>query len=114
MPPHGYELNNLDNDTLDAPNVYQEDMSRQRYPEPVFPVDSDEPVSMPVELLSDEARFKHANPAYQSAVLHTTSSDGHTTSSESHKDDGECFYYNRFINGILKPCIIYYFCEDST
>lgn len=88
VPPHGYELNNLDNDTLDAPNVYQEDMSRQRYPEPVFPVDSDEPVSMPVELLSDEARFKHANPAYQSAVLHTTSSDGHTTSSESHKDDG--------------------------
>ncbi|XP_022814674.1 uncharacterized protein LOC111348327 isoform X2 [Spodoptera litura] len=88
VPPHGYELNNLDNDTLDAPNVYQEDMSRQRYPEPVFPVDSDEPVSMPVELLSDEARFKHANPAYQSAVLHTTTSDGHTTSSEGHKDDG--------------------------
>lgn len=88
VPPHGYELNNLDNDTLDAPNVYQEDMSRPRYPEPVFPVDSDEPVSMPVELLSDEARFKHANPAYQSAVLHTTGSDGHTTSSESHKDDG--------------------------
>ncbi|PZC75962.1 hypothetical protein B5X24_HaOG205303 [Helicoverpa armigera] len=87
VPPHGYELNNLDNDTLDAPN-YQEDMSRQRYQEPVFPVDSDEPVSMPVELLSDEARFKHANPAYQSAVLHTTSSDGHTTSSEGHKDDG--------------------------
>lgn len=89
MPPHGYELNNLDNDTLDAPNVYQEDMSRQRYQEPVFPADSDEPVSMPVEMLSDEARFKHANPAYQSAVLHTTTSDGHTTSSEGHiKDDG--------------------------
>ena len=88
MPPHGYELNNLDNDTLDAPNVYQEDMSRQRYQEPVFPAGSDEPVSMPVEMLSDEARFKHANPAYQSAVLHTTTSDGHTTSSEGHKDDG--------------------------
>ncbi|XP_026733175.1 uncharacterized protein LOC113497692 isoform X2 [Trichoplusia ni] len=86
VPPHGYELNNLDNDQLDAPNVYQEDISRQRYTEPVFPVDSDEPVSMPVEMLSDEARFKHANPAYQSAVLHTNSSDGHTTSSD--KDDG--------------------------
>lgn len=89
VPPHGYELNNLDNDQLDAPNVYQEDISRQRYTEPVFPVDSDEPVSMPVEMLSDEARFKHANPAYQSAVLHTNSSDGHTTSSD--KDDGKYF-----------------------
>ncbi|XP_075974926.1 uncharacterized protein LOC142975760 isoform X2 [Anticarsia gemmatalis] len=83
VPPHGYELNNLDNDTLDAPNVYQEDISRQRYNEPMFPADSDEPVSMPVELSSDEARFKHANPAYQSAVL---TSDGHT-SSDGHKDD---------------------------
>ncbi|KAM3963732.1 inaD-like protein isoform 2-T2 [Aphomia sociella] len=77
VPPHGYELNNLDNDTLDAPNVYQEDMSRQRYTEPVFPVDSGEPVSMPAELSSDEARFKHTNPAYQSAVLHSDTSDGH-------------------------------------
>ncbi|CAH2991120.1 unnamed protein product [Chilo suppressalis] len=73
VPPHGYELNNLDNDALDAPNLYQEDMSRQRYTEPAFPVDSDEPVSMPVDLSSDEVRFKHANPAYQSAVLHTSS-----------------------------------------
>lgn len=88
VPPHGYELNNLDNDTLDAPNVYQEDMSRQRYNESVFPVDSDEPVSMPVELSNDEARFKHANPAYQSAVL---TSDGHTTS-DAHKDDGKIFH----------------------
>ncbi|KOB75084.1 putative multiple pdz domain protein, partial [Operophtera brumata] len=84
VPPHGYELNNLDNDTLDAPN-YQEDISRQRYAEPIFPVGSDEPVSMPVELSSDEARFKHANPTYQSAVLHT-SSDG---ASDGHKDDGK-------------------------
>ncbi|KAL4713345.1 hypothetical protein ACJJTC_006813 [Scirpophaga incertulas] len=76
VPPHGYELNNLDNDTLDAPNIYQEDMTRQRYAEPAFPVDSDEPVSMPIELSSDDARFKHSNPAYQSAVLHTSSSDG--------------------------------------
>ncbi|KAL0831491.1 hypothetical protein ABMA28_002288 [Loxostege sticticalis] len=84
VPPHGYELNNLDNDALDAPNIYQEDMSRQRYPEPAFPVDSDEPVSMPAELSSDE-RFKHSNPAYQSAVLHTTSSDG-DGSKEDHNE----------------------------
>lgn len=83
VPPHGYELNNLDNDTLDAPNVYQEDMNRQRYNEPVFPVDSDEPVSMPAELSNDEARFKHSNPAYQSAVLHSTSSD----TNDTHKDE---------------------------
>ncbi|KAG6445753.1 hypothetical protein O3G_MSEX004023 [Manduca sexta] len=84
VPPHGYELNNLDNDTLDAPSVYQED-SRQRYGDAPFPVDSDEPVSMPVELSSDE-RFKHATPTYQSAVLHTTSNDG--TSSDANRDDG--------------------------
>lgn len=83
VPPHGYELNNLDNDTLDAPNVYQEDMTRQRYSESMFPVDSNEPVSMPVELSSDEARFKHTNPTYQSAVL---TSDGHTIA-EGHKED---------------------------
>ncbi|XP_049868253.1 uncharacterized protein LOC126368367 isoform X2 [Pectinophora gossypiella] len=92
VPPHGYELNNLDNDALDAPNVYQEDIHRQRYAEPSFPVDSDEPVSMPAELSNDEARFKHTNPAYQSAVLHTstTASDG---TSDGHKDD---------INGLKK------------
>ncbi|XP_061729817.1 uncharacterized protein LOC133534624 isoform X5 [Cydia pomonella] len=73
VPPHAYELNNLDNDALDARNTYQEDRSRQRY-EPSFPVDSDEPVSMPAELSSDEARFKHSTPMYQSAVLMT--SDG--------------------------------------
>ncbi|XP_063359949.1 uncharacterized protein LOC134649151 isoform X3 [Cydia amplana] len=73
VPPHAYELNNLDNDALDARNAYQEDRSRQRY-EPSFPVDSDEPVSMPAELSSDEARFKHSTPMYQSAVLMT--SDG--------------------------------------
>ncbi|XP_045534505.1 multiple PDZ domain protein isoform X2 [Papilio machaon] len=83
VPPHGYELNNLDNDTLDAPNVYQEDI-RARYTEAVFPADSDEPVSMPVELSSDEARFKHSNPAYQSAVL----TSGSETASDGHKDDG--------------------------
>ncbi|KPI92875.1 Tyrosine-protein phosphatase non-receptor type 13 [Papilio xuthus] len=83
VPPHGYELNNLDNDTLDAPNVYQEDI-RPRYTEAVFPVDSDEPVSMPVELSSDEARFKHSSPAYQSAVL-TSSSEA---ASDGYKDDG--------------------------
>ncbi|XP_013180222.1 PREDICTED: uncharacterized protein LOC106126858 isoform X2 [Papilio xuthus] len=83
VPPHGYELNNLDNDTLDAPNVYQEDI-RPRYTEAVFPVDSDEPVSMPVELSSDEARFKHSSPAYQSAVL-TSSSE---VASDGYKDDG--------------------------
>ncbi|XP_013185226.2 uncharacterized protein LOC106130842 [Amyelois transitella] len=82
VPPHGYELNNLDNEALDAPNVYQEDITRQRYAEPVFPVDSDEPVSMPAELSSDE-RFKHSNPAYQSAVLHSTSD----SASDGHKDD---------------------------
>lgn len=80
-------MNNLDNDTLDAPN-YQEDRSRQRYAEPVFPIDSDEPVSMPVELSSDEAKFKHTNPAYQSAVLHT-SSDG---ASDGLRDDGELIH----------------------
>ncbi|CAG4973762.1 unnamed protein product [Parnassius apollo] len=85
VPPHGYELNNLDNDTLDAPNVYQEDTTKQRYSESVFPVDSDEPVSMPAELSSDEARFKHSNPTYQSAVLHTSSSEA---TSDGHKDDG--------------------------
>lgn len=88
VPPHGYELNNLDNETLDAPNMYQEDRNRQRYAEPAFPVDSDEPVSMPAELSSDEARFKHANPAYQSAVLHTSSNTEGT--SDGHKDDSEC------------------------
>ncbi|XP_063530786.1 uncharacterized protein LOC134741803 isoform X3 [Cydia strobilella] len=72
VPPHAYELNNLDNDALDARNAYQEDRNRQRY-EPSF-VDSDEPVSMPAELSSDEARFKHSTPMYQSAVLMT--SDG--------------------------------------
>ncbi|KAJ2950156.1 hypothetical protein O0L34_g11510 [Tuta absoluta] len=86
VPPHGYELNNLDNATLDAPN-YQEDRSRQRYIEPTFPADSDEPVSMPAELSSDEARFKHANPAYQSAVLHTSSAISEATS-DGYKDDG--------------------------
>lgn len=40
---------------------------------------------MPVELSGDEAKFKHTNPAYQSAVLHT-SSDG---ASDGHKDDGK-------------------------
>lgn len=90
VPPHGYELNNLDNDALDAPNIYQEDMSRQRYPEPAFPVDSDEPVSMPAELSSDE-RFKHSNPAYQSAVLHTTSSDG-----DGSKEDRELISRNLY------------------
>ncbi|XP_069356269.1 uncharacterized protein [Maniola hyperantus] len=84
VPPHGYELNNLDNDTLDAPNVYQEDINLQRFSEPAFPVDSDEPVSMPAELSSDE-RFKHSNPTYQSAVLHTTTND---SASDGHKDDG--------------------------
>lgn len=89
VPPHGYELNNLDNDALDAPNMYLEDkMNRQRYGEPAFPIDSDEPVSMPVDLSSDEAHFKHANPAYQSAVLHT-SSDG--TSDVHVKDEGKYF-----------------------
>ncbi|XP_059055548.1 uncharacterized protein LOC131849485 [Achroia grisella] len=83
VPPHGYELNNLDNDALDAPNVYKEDLSRQRYTEPVFPVDSDEPVSMPVDLSSDDTKFKHSNPGYQSAVLHCTSSD----TTDGHKDD---------------------------
>lgn len=71
IPPHGYELNNLDNDTLDAPNVYQEDP--RRFAAPIFPVDSDEPVSMPVELSSDETRFCHSNPTYQSAVICTSS-----------------------------------------
>ncbi|CAK1540669.1 unnamed protein product [Leptosia nina] len=80
--PQNYELNNLDNDTLDAPNAYQED-PRQRYNEPAFPVDSDEPVSMPAELMSTDERFKHSNPAYQSAVLHSS-----TTDSASDKDDG--------------------------
>ncbi|XP_038214446.1 uncharacterized protein LOC119834197 isoform X2 [Zerene cesonia] len=79
--PQSYELNNLDNDTLDAPNAYQED-PRQRYNEAVFPIDSDEPVSMPAELSSDE-RFKHSNPTYQSAVLHSSTAD-----SASEKDDG--------------------------
>lgn len=88
VPPHGYELNNLDNETLDAPNLYQEDISQQRYPEPTFHLDSNEPVSMPVELISDEARFKHSNPAYQSAVLHTTSGDG-GSNTDGHKDDGK-------------------------
>ncbi|XP_050665107.1 uncharacterized protein LOC126965510 isoform X2 [Leptidea sinapis] len=76
-----YELNNLDNDTLDAPNAYNED-SKQRYNEHAFPVDSGEPVSMPVELSSDE-NFKHSNPAYQSAVLHSSTND-----TASDKDDG--------------------------
>ncbi|XP_047513173.1 uncharacterized protein LOC125055023 isoform X2 [Pieris napi] len=76
--PQNYELNNLDNDTLDAPNAYQE---QQRY-EPAFSVDSDEPASMPAELSSDE-RFKHSNPTYQSAVLHSS-----TTDSASDKDEG--------------------------
>ncbi|XP_068632375.1 multiple PDZ domain protein-like [Battus philenor] len=84
VPPHGYELNNLDNDTLDPPNAYQEDI-KQKYTESVFPVDSNEPVSMPVELSSDESRFKHSNPTYQSAVLHTSSSEA---TSDGHKDDG--------------------------
>ncbi|XP_045447533.1 uncharacterized protein LOC123655824 [Melitaea cinxia] len=83
VPPHGYELNNLDNDTLDAPNIYQEDITLQRFTESAFPVDSDEPVSMPAELSSDE-RFKHSSPAYQSAVLHTTSE----SASDGQKDDG--------------------------
>ncbi|XP_041981749.1 uncharacterized protein LOC121735107 isoform X2 [Aricia agestis] len=81
VPPHGYELNNLDNDTLDAPNIYQEDIALQKLKEPAFPIDSDEPVSMPAELSSDE-RFKHSNPAYQSAVLHSS------TSESADKDDG--------------------------
>ncbi|XP_045495325.1 uncharacterized protein LOC123694068 isoform X2 [Colias croceus] len=79
--PQNYELNNLDNDTLDAPNAYQED-PRHRYNEAAFPIDSDEPVSMPAELSSDE-RFKHSNPTYQSAVLHSSTAD-----SASEKDDG--------------------------
>lgn len=87
VPPHGYELNNLDNDTLDAPNVYQEDITLQRFTEPTFPVDSDEPVSMPAELSSDE-RFKHSSPAYQSAVLHTTTTTSESAS-DGHKDDGD-------------------------
>lgn len=87
VPPHGYELNNLDNAALDAPNIYQEDTHRQRCAEPAFPVDSDEPVSMPVDLSSDEARFKHASPAYQSAVVHTMNCDG--SSGDGHKDDGK-------------------------
>ncbi|KAJ0175755.1 hypothetical protein K1T71_008914 [Dendrolimus kikuchii] len=89
VPPHGYELNNLDNDALDAPNMYQEDkINRQRYGEPAFPIDSDEPVSMPVDLSSDEARFKHANPTYQSAMLHTTSSDGTSDTHVKDEDKG--------------------------
>lgn len=87
VPPHGYELNNLDNDALDAPNMYQEDIAnRQRYGEPAFPMDSNEPVSMPVEMRGDDARFKHANPAYQSAVLHSATGEGTT---DTHiKDEG--------------------------
>ncbi|XP_012548702.1 uncharacterized protein LOC101743084 isoform X2 [Bombyx mori] len=81
VPPHGYELNNLDNDTLDAPNLYQENMSKQRYAE--FPAESLEPVSMPV--ISEEARFQHTNPAYQSAVLHGAD----TVTSEGLNDDGK-------------------------
>ncbi|XP_026499914.2 uncharacterized protein LOC113403518 isoform X2 [Vanessa tameamea] len=88
VPPHRYELNNLDNDTLDAPNLYQEDITLQRFTESAFPVDSDEPVSMPAELSSDE-RFKHSSPAYQSAVLHTASE----SASDGQKDDG---------NGLMK------------
>ncbi|XP_061379934.1 uncharacterized protein LOC116768414 isoform X1 [Danaus plexippus] len=84
VPPHGYELNNLDNDQLDAPNLYQENITLQRFIEPAFPVDSDEPVSMPAELSSDE-RFKHSSPAYQSAVLHTTTTE---STSDGNKDDG--------------------------
>ncbi|XP_032515016.2 uncharacterized protein LOC116768414 isoform X2 [Danaus plexippus] len=84
IPPHGYELNNLDNDQLDAPNLYQENITLQRFIEPAFPVDSDEPVSMPAELSSDE-RFKHSSPAYQSAVLHTTTTE---STSDGNKDDG--------------------------
>ncbi|GBP37111.1 Tyrosine-protein phosphatase non-receptor type 13 [Eumeta japonica] len=77
---HGYELNNLNNEALDAPSVYQEDNKRYGA---TFP-ESDEPVSMPVDLSSDEARFAHTNPAYQSAVLITDTA----SSGEGHKDDG--------------------------
>lgn len=72
VPPHGYELNNLNNEALDAPNLYQEEVLQPRFPEPVFHVDSNEPVSMPVDLVGEEPRFKHASPVYQSAVLHPT------------------------------------------
>lgn len=67
-------------------------MNRQRY-EPSFPVDSDEPVSMPVELSSDEARFKHSSPMYQSAVI--MSSDG------EHKDDSAYYFLWRFNSGLI-------------
>lgn len=69
--------------------MYQENITLQRFIEPAFPVDSDEPVSMPAELSSDE-RFKHSSPAYQSAVLHTTTTE---STSDGNKDDGESCTY---------------------
>lgn len=47
---------------------------------------------MPAELSSDE-RFKHSSPAYQSAVLHTTSE----SASDGQKDDGIEFYSIHYV-----------------
>lgn len=54
---------------------------------------------MPAELSSDE-RFKHSSPAYQSAVLHTTSE----SASDGQKDDGIEFYS---IHNVLLQTLLY-------
>lgn len=92
MAAHGYELNNLDNDVLDAPNIYQ-DISQNGGSAYLMSQTlqinemSNEPMSMPIELNStlddNEARFSHKNPAYQSAVVHPS-----TNCSDSNKDEG--------------------------
>lgn len=89
MPSQNYHLNNNDQDALDAPNIYKEEV-HPRFSEVAFPVDSDEPVSMPLDFSSDEGRFKHSTPAYQSAVLHnsTTATDS-GSNNDSNKEDGE-------------------------
>lgn len=99
---HGYELNNLDNDLLDAPNVYQDITMNggtgYLLVHPNHQINSEmsnEPISMPIDLNPapvDDARFSHKNPAYQSAVVHP-STNNHVGNgpSDSNKDDGKFF-----------------------
>ena len=55
---------------------------------------------MPAELSSDE-RFKHSSPAYQSAVLHTTTTTSESASEGNKDDGGKLFVFNYFFDIFL-------------
>ncbi|XP_026473111.1 tyrosine-protein phosphatase non-receptor type 13-like isoform X2 [Ctenocephalides felis] len=96
---NSYELNNLDNDVLDAPTIYSiggvngegaqfPTTSSDEYatdPDSVILADSHGPVSMPqMSTKNQSAPFNHGQPAYQSA--HPTCSKDESNTSENPTD----------------------------